>query len=56
MVLAMIIAGICGASVPLVLKLLGQDPATASSIMPTTFADCDGFHSFLGLPRCSPGC
>ncbi len=49
MVLAMIIAGICGASVPLVLKLVGQDPATASSIVLTTFTDCGGFLSFLGL-------
>ncbi len=49
MVLAMIIAGICGASVPIVLKLFGQDPATASSIVLTTFTDCGGFLSFLGL-------
>lgn len=49
MVFSMIIAGICGASVPLVLKMLGQDPATASSIVLTTFTDCGGFLSFLGL-------
>jgi len=49
MVFSMIIAGICGASVPLVLKVLGQDPATASSIVLTTFTDCGGFLSFLGL-------
>ena len=49
MTLAMIIAGICGASVPLVLKMVGQDPATASSIVLTTFTDCGGFLSFLGL-------
>jgi magnesium transporter len=49
MVLSMIIAGICGASVPLVLKMVGQDPATASSIVLTTFTDCGGFLSFLGL-------
>ena len=49
MVLAMIIAGICGASVPLVLKMVGQDPATASSIVLTTITDCSSFLSFLGL-------
>ncbi len=49
MVLAMIIAGVAGASVPLVLKALGQDPAQSSSIVLTTFTDCGGFLSFLGL-------
>ena len=49
MILAMIIAGICGAMVPIVLKALGQDPATSSSIVLTTFTDCGGFLSFLGL-------
>lgn len=49
MVLSMIIACICGAMVPMVLKALGQDPATSSSIVLTTFTDCGGFLSFLGL-------
>lgn len=49
MILAMVIACICGAMVPLVLKALGQDPATSSSIVLTTFTDCGGFLSFLGL-------
>lgn len=49
MVLAMVIAGICGAMVPLALKALGQDPAQSSSIVLTTFTDCGGFLSFLGL-------
>jgi magnesium transporter len=49
MVMAMIIAGICGAMVPIVLKAVGQDPATSSSIVLTTFTDCGGFLSFLGL-------
>ena len=35
--------------VPIVLKALGQDPATSSSIVLTTFTDCGGFLSFLGL-------
>ncbi|HEX9495879.1 MAG TPA: magnesium transporter [Candidatus Limnocylindria bacterium] len=49
MVLAMVIAGVCGAMVPLVLKAFGQDPAQSSSIVLTTFTDCGGFLSFLGL-------
>lgn len=49
MVLAMVIAGVCGALVPLVLKAFGQDPAQSSSIVLTTFTDCGGFLSFLGL-------
>ena len=49
MVMSMIIACICGAMVPIVLKAVGQDPATSSSIVLTTFTDCGGFLSFLGL-------
>ena len=49
MVLAMIIAGVCGALVPLALKAFGFDPAQSSSIVLTTFTDCGGFLSFLGL-------
>jgi magnesium transporter len=49
MVMAMVIAGICGAMVPLALKAFGQDPAQSSSIVLTTFTDCGGFLSFLGL-------
>jgi len=49
MVLSMISANFWGAMVPIVLKALGQDPATSSSIVLTTFTDCGGFLSFLGL-------
>lgn len=49
MVLAMVIAGVCGALVPVVLKAFGQDPAQSSSIVLTTFTDVGGFLSFLGL-------
>ncbi len=38
-----------GIVVPIVLKAVGQDPATSSSIVLTTFTDCGGFLSFLGL-------
>jgi magnesium transporter len=40
MVIAMVIAGVAG---------LGQDPATASSIVLTTVTDIAGFFSFLGI-------
>ena len=49
MVMSMIAAGIAGASVPIVLTRLGQDPATASSIILTTVTDVAGFFSFLGI-------
>ena len=48
MVMSMIAAGIAGALVPIVLTRLGQDPATASSIILTTVTDVSGFISFLG--------
>lgn len=48
MVLSMIAAGISGAVVPIMLVRLGQDPATAASIILTTVTDVAGFVSFLG--------
>ncbi|MDF1832052.1 MAG: magnesium transporter [Porticoccaceae bacterium] len=48
MIVAMIMAGISGALVPMVLSRLGQDPATASSIILTTVTDVTGFLVFLG--------
>jgi len=48
MILSMIAAGISGAVVPIILVRLGQDPATASSIILTTVTDVAGFISFLG--------
>jgi len=39
----LIVAGLTGASIPLLLKRLGIDPAVASSIIITTFTDCIGF-------------
>jgi magnesium transporter len=48
MVLSMIAAGISGALVPILLTRVGQDPATASSIILTTVTDVAGFFSFLG--------
>lgn len=48
MVLSIVAAGIAGALVPIVLTRIGQDPATASSIILTTVTDVAGFFSFLG--------
>jgi magnesium transporter len=48
MVMSMIAAGISGALVPIMLTRIGQDPATASSIILTTVTDVAGFFSFLG--------
>jgi magnesium transporter len=45
----MIIAGFAGAVIPMLLKAIGQDPATSSSIILTTVTDICGFLSFLGL-------
>ena len=49
MVVSMIIAALAGATIPMVLTVLGQDPAQASSIVLTTVTDVAGFLSFLGL-------
>jgi magnesium transporter len=48
MITSLIVAGIAGALVPMVLIRVGQDPATASSIILTTVTDVAGFLSFLG--------
>lgn len=49
MVIALAIAGIAGALVPILLQRFGQDPATASSIILTTITDVIGFFVFLGI-------
>jgi magnesium transporter len=49
MVLNLIAAGILGASIPLLLRAMGRDPAQSSSIFLTTLTDVIGFGSFLGL-------
>jgi magnesium transporter len=45
----LILAGIVGASVPIILEKLGFDPAVASSILLTAFTDTIGFLLILGL-------
>ncbi|MFC6672101.1 magnesium transporter [Marinobacterium aestuariivivens] len=49
MVLSMVIAGMAGATIPVLLTMLGQDPAQSSSIFLTTVTDVVGMFSFLGL-------
>jgi magnesium transporter len=44
-----VVSGICGASIPLILKRFGADPATASSIFLTTATDVASMGVFLGL-------
>ena len=55
MVLSMIIAGIAGAAIPIMLTVLGQDPAQSSSIVLTTVTDVTGFFSFLGIATLMAG-
>ncbi len=55
MVVSMIIAGLAGASVPMVLTLLRQDPAASSSIVLTTVTDVMGFLTFLGFATLARG-
>jgi magnesium transporter len=49
MIISMVIAGLSGAVIPIILKVVGQDPAQSSSIILTTVTDVVGFFSFLGL-------
>lgn len=49
MVLSMVAAGFAGAIIPLILTMLDQDPAQASTIILTTITDCTGFGTFLGI-------
>ncbi len=44
-----VVSSICGAVVPLTLKKLGADPATASSIFVTTATDMVSMGMLLGL-------
>jgi magnesium transporter len=45
----MLIGAVSGASIPLLLKEIGRDPAQASSIFLTSVTDSLGFFTFLGL-------
>lgn len=45
----MVLGALTGASIPLILRSLGRDPAQASSIFLTAMTDSAGFFIFLGL-------
>ncbi len=49
LIIDIILGATAGASIPLVLRALGRDPAQASSIFLTAVTDCTGFFVFLGL-------
>ena len=49
MLLNLIFAGLSGASIPILMKRLGMDPAQSSSIILTTVTDVLGFLAFLGF-------
>lgn len=49
MITNMLVAGLAGTLIPVALRLLRVDPAVATGVIVTTFTDCFGFLSFLGL-------
>ncbi|MGE0640185.1 MAG: magnesium transporter [Thermoanaerobaculia bacterium] len=49
MIISCAASGLSGATIPLILKKLGADPATASSIFLTTATDVVSMGAFLGL-------
>ena len=55
MVFSMAMAGLTGALIPVVLTVLGKDPAQSASIVLTTVTDVLGFLSFLGLATLMAG-
>ena len=49
MLVNLIVAGLAGASIPLIMKKIGIDPAQSSSIILTTVTDVLGVLAFLGF-------
>jgi magnesium transporter len=49
MVMALSVASVAGAMIPITLTAIGQDPAQSSAIFLTTITDIFGFFSFLGI-------
>jgi magnesium transporter len=49
MIANMLVAALAGTLIPVGLKRLRVDPAVATGVIVTTFTDCAGFLSFLGL-------
>lgn len=48
-IINMVVAAFAGATIPLLLRRLGADPALAGSVVLTTITDVIGFFAFLGL-------
>ncbi len=48
-VINLFVAALSGATIPLMLRKLGADPALAGSVLLTTVTDVIGFFAFLGL-------
>ena len=51
MLINLLMAGFFGAMIPLLLKVLGIDPAIGSTVILTTITDVVGFFSFLALAK-----
>ena len=49
MIVACVVAGVSGSAIPILLKRMGADPATASSIFLTTITDVVSMGTFLAL-------
>lgn len=49
MVINLFVAGLAGATIPVLFKWMGLDPAIGSGVIVTTCTDCFGFLAFLGL-------
>ncbi len=48
-IINLFVAALSGATIPLILRKLGADPALAGSVLLTTVTDVIGFFAFLGL-------
>jgi magnesium transporter len=48
-IINLFVAALSGATIPLLLRKLGADPALAGSVVLTTVTDVIGFFAFLGL-------
>lgn len=49
MIVNLVVAGFVGAMIPISLNYFKFDPAVGSAVVLTTFTDCIGFFTFLGL-------
>jgi len=48
-IINLLCAALAGATIPMILRYLGADPALGGSVMLTTVTDVVGFIVFLGL-------